>query len=54
MATVRSMFLVLLEFKRGFQDELCYCQLKALERHVKRIDVGAFFRERIKCRCVTV
>lgn len=54
MATVRSTFLFLLEFKRRFQDELCYCQLKALKRRIQRSDAGEFFGERIKCRCVTV
>lgn len=54
MATVRSTFLFLLEFKRRFQDELCYCQLKALKRSIQRSDAGEFFGERIKCRCVTV
>lgn len=28
-------FLFLLEFERRFQDELCYCQLKALEGRIK-------------------
>lgn len=54
MATLRSTFLFLLEFKKRFQDELCYCQLKALKRRIQRSDAGEFFGERIKCRCVTV